>query len=158
MGWESFGWSSSFCSIHFILFLNVFVYFYLVNFYHRDLDHGSDCDVPLSLRCGICSSLSFRASVTEVKVLHWSVRGCLEIFYEMCSCVHVLVLALVSGSSVLSPCASLSSLKERILQFMYRKKYALLQLTWDCLCNSLENKNRSFVVFTVLCKVTLVFD
>lgn len=85
VGWENFGLSSSFCSLHFVLFLSAFVYLYLVSFSHRDLDHGSVCDDPLSLLCGTCSSLSFSASVTEVNVLDWSVRGCLEKFYGMCS-------------------------------------------------------------------------
>ena len=83
-----FGLSSFFCSMHFVLFLNAFVYFHLVNFHHKDLEHGGVFDLPLPALCGTCSSVSFRSSVTEIKVLDQSVRGCSEMLYGMqCACL-----------------------------------------------------------------------
>lgn len=123
-----FGLSSFFCSMHFILFLNAFVYFYVVNFHHRDLEHVSVFDLPLPAVCGIRSSMSFRTSVTEIKVLDQSVGGCSEMLYGMwCVCMSFWC---CPGCWELSSVtlASHSSLEDGILQFMYRKKYALLQL------------------------------
>lgn len=86
-----FGLSSFFCSMHFILFLDAFVYFYLVNFHHRDLEHSSVFDLPLPALCGTRSSMCFRTSVTEIKVLDQSVGGCSEMLYGMWCCVHVIL-------------------------------------------------------------------
>lgn len=74
--------------MHFGLFPNTFVYFHLANFHHRDLEHGSVFDLPLPALCGTRSSVSSRTSVTEIKVLDQSVRGCSEMLYGMrCACM-----------------------------------------------------------------------